>query len=158
VQQAVARLESGSTSMRTMPPGSADVIPRIARVVDAALEKRMTEAVLPWTERSKGRIEARVFEVNPPLVPGNLGKTLLRTVPLACLEKAVDLRAERTTSDAVWGALFAAASNGGAYSSGLGGAYGRPAAWRSLAALAGVAEGTAIPEVAERASRCAFLM
>jgi hypothetical protein len=31
--------------------------------------------------------------------------------------------------------LFAAAANGGAYSSGLGGAYGRLAAWTSLGAL-----------------------
>ena len=40
-------------------------------------------------------------------------------------------------SDAIWGALFAASANGGAYSSGVGGAYGRRAAWISLAALLG---------------------
>jgi hypothetical protein len=33
--------------------------------------------------------------------------------------------------------LFGAAANGGAYDSGLGGAYGRAATWRSLTALAG---------------------
>ena len=33
--------------------------------------------------------------------------------------------------------LFGAAANGGAYDSGLGGAYGRAATWRSVRALAG---------------------
>lgn len=39
--------------------------------------------------------------------------------------------------DEVVAMVFGAAANGGAYDSGLGGAYGRAATWRSLSALAG---------------------
>ncbi|WP_274564734.1 DUF6183 family protein [Streptomyces spiramyceticus] len=43
--------------------------------------------------------------------------------------------------------LFAAASTGGAYNSGGYGAYGRLAAWQSLAGLSGAAEGASAAEV-----------
>ena len=49
------------------------------------------------------------------------------------------------TSAAVFKILFAAASQGGAYGTGLGGAYGRLAAWQSLAGLTGEAEPGAGP-------------
>lgn len=53
--------------------------------------------------------------------------------------------------DRAWRVLFAAASTGGAYNSGLYGAHGRPAAWRSLAGLAGAAEYGTVEETAARA-------
>jgi hypothetical protein len=61
------------------------------------------------------------------------------------------LRAERAAADAVWGALFAAAANGGAYSAGLGGAYGRLAAWTSLGGLVGAPVDSSPATTEERA-------
>ncbi|MFI8908191.1 DUF6183 family protein [Streptomyces albidoflavus] len=55
-----------------------------------------------------------------------------------------------------WRVLFAAASTGGAYNSGCHGAYGRLAAWQSLAALAGVADGADAAEAEARVSECAW--
>ncbi|MEV5404202.1 DUF6183 family protein [Streptomyces albidoflavus] len=55
-----------------------------------------------------------------------------------------------------WRVLFAAASTGGAYNSGSHGAYGRLAAWQSLAALAGVADGAGSAEIEARAAECAW--
>jgi hypothetical protein len=53
--------------------------------------------------------------------------------------------------------LFAAAANGGAYNRGLGGAYGRLAAWASAAALAGAPPGVAVAELAGLVERCEWL-
>ncbi|MFF2808453.1 DUF6183 family protein [Streptomyces sp. NPDC058000] len=53
--------------------------------------------------------------------------------------------------DAVWRLLFATASMGGMYSDGAHGAYGRLAAWRSLAGLAGAPRGSSAADVERRA-------
>ena len=135
ISKAVARLESGRTSTRTMPPPSDQSPPQAKRVEDAALEERLREAVGPWTSSSNGKAEAKVFRLEPALGSASPGKWLLRALSLECVEGTAALHSERVTADAVWGALFAAAANGGAYSSGIGGAYGRRAAWTSLGAL-----------------------
>ena len=158
ISKAVQRLESGPTSTRTMPPPGEQKAPTPTVVRDAALEKRLLEAVGPWTSGSNGNAEAKVFALEPSIGTSAPGKWLLRALPLACLEGAAALHAERTGPEAVWGALFAAAANGGAYSSGLGAAYGRLAAWTSLAALVD-APAEALPaEVDARAGACRFLM
>ncbi|HSO38696.1 MAG TPA: DUF6183 family protein [Labilithrix sp.] len=158
ISNAVQRLESGPASTRTMPPPGERPAPTPSLAADAVLEERLLEAVTPWTSGSNGNAEAKVFTLTPPIAGVAPGKWLLRALPLDCLEGAAALRAERTGPEAVWGALFAAAANGGAYSSGLGGAYGRRAAWTSLAALvdAGVDASPAL--VDERAGTCTFLM
>jgi hypothetical protein len=135
ISNAVARLESGPTSTRTVPPPGDHVPPKATRIEDPALEQRLREAVGPWTSGSKGKAEAKAFRLEPKLGSASPGRWLLRSLALDCVEGATALYAERAGADAVWGALFAAAANGGAYSSGLGGAYGRRAAWTSLAAL-----------------------
>jgi hypothetical protein len=135
ISKAVARLESGPTSARTVPPPGEHAPPLVTRIEDVALEARLREAVLPWTTGSNGKAEAKAFRLEPSLGPASPGRWLLRALALECVEGAQALSAERTSVDAVWGALFAAAANGGAYSSGLGGGYGRRAAWISLAAL-----------------------
>jgi hypothetical protein len=48
--------------------------------------------------------------------------------------------------DRAWQVLFAAASTGAAYNSGLRGAYGRLAAWQSLGALAGAPQNAPFAE------------
>jgi hypothetical protein len=128
------------------------------RVEDGALERRLREAVVPWTEGSNGTAEAKVFRLEKVLGAAEPGKWLLRALPLECLKGADSLRAEVTGAEAVWGALFAAASNGGAYSTGLGGAYGRRAAWGSLAALVDAPADAPPAEIDRRASECSFLM
>ncbi|MDB4938246.1 MAG: hypothetical protein JWP87_5218 [Labilithrix sp.] len=136
ISKAVARLESGPTSTRTIPPPGEHDAPRTSRIEDPALEARLREAVGPWTTGSNGKAEAKVFRIEPAIASASPGRWLLRALSLECIEGAQALlHAERSGPDAVWGALFAAAANGGAYSSGLGGAYGRRAAWTSLAAL-----------------------
>jgi hypothetical protein len=160
ISKAVQRLESGPTSTRTMPPPGEHGAPEVTRIEDGALEDRLREAVVPWTTSagSNGKTEAKVFRLDPPLTKAAPGRWLLRTLPLDCMDGAGELRAERCNADAVWGALFAAASNGGAYSSGLGGAYGRLAAWTSLAALVDAPRGASPHDVDERARACTFLV
>jgi len=135
ISNAVARLESGPTSARTLPPPGEHGAPSVTRIEDASLEARLREAVLPWTTGSNGKAEAKAFRLEPALTEASPGRWLLRALALDCVEGAEALHAERTSADAIWGALFAASANGGAYSSGVGGAYGRRAAWVSLAAL-----------------------
>ena len=158
ISNAVQRLESGPTSTRTMPPPGEQPAPTPSLSVDMAAEKRLLEAVTPWTSGSNGQAEAKVFTLARPLGGVAPGKWLLRALPLDCLEGAAVLRAERTGPEAVWGALLAAAANGGAYSSGLGGAYGRRAAWISLGSLVDAREDASPALIDERAAACTFLM
>jgi hypothetical protein len=78
-------------------------------------------------------------------------------LPLESTAGQARLDVQRTAPDTVFGGLFSAASNGGAYSAGLGGAYGRRAAWTSLGALAGAAEDAEVEAIAALSSRCSFL-
>ncbi len=158
VSTAVQRLESGPSSAPTLPPPRDQAQPLVEPLVDEALTKRLVEAVGPWTSGSRGNVEAKAFRVSPSIGTSGPGKWLLRALPLACLEGVTPLRAERTGAEAVWGALFAAAANGGAYTSGLGGAYGRRAAWTSLGAMVDAPVDAPLVETDVRAGACAFLM
>jgi hypothetical protein len=159
ISKAVARLESGPTSTRTIPPPGEHEAPRTTRIDDPAAEARLREAVIPWTTGSNGKAEAKLFRIEPAIASASPGRWLLRALSLECVEGAQALLyAERTGPDAAWGALFAAASNGGAYSSGLGGAYGRRAAWTSLAALVDAPASATPAEVDAVAPSSQFLM
>ncbi|MGP3683312.1 DUF6183 family protein [Streptomyces sp. IBSNAI002] len=119
----------------------------------------MAEAVANWAEESNGRIEARVFELPEPLDAGSVPNALL-ALGLECLRgvgKKTALSAAVCPPGQAWRVLFAAASLGGAYNSGSYGAYGRLAAWRSLAALAGSPEGAPAAEVEARVRDCVWL-
>lgn len=74
----------------------------------------------------------------------------------ACLLQETALRHDATSAADVWRTLLAGAASGGAYGPGMQGAYGRRAAWESLAALAGVQE-TDIAVVEQAADRCTWL-
>jgi len=158
IQKAVQRLEHGPSSARTMPPPGEQAPPVATRIENPAVEVHLREAVGPWTTSSNGKSEAKIFSLNPVVTTASPGKWLLRALPLECLEGADALRAERTNADVVWGALFAAAANGGAYSSGLGAAYGRRAAWTSLAALVDSHTDDTPAQIDARAARSTFLM
>ena len=158
ISKAVARLESGPTSARTVPPPGEHSPPRVTRIEDAALEARLRESVLPWTTGSNGKAEAKAFRLEPALTSASPGRWLLRALALECVEGAQALHAERTSADTAWGALFAASANGGACSSGLGGAYGRRAAWVSLAALVDAPAGASPAQLDALAPSAQFLM
>lgn len=160
ISKAVQRLASGPTSARTMPPPGEQKVPAATPIEDAALVERLREAVVPWAASagSNGKAEAKVFRLDPPLNRGALGRWLLRALPLESLEGETELSAERCNVAAVWGALFAAAANGGAYTTGLGGAYGRRAAWTSLAALVDAPALASLHEIDEQTHACGFMM
>jgi len=155
--RAIDALTSGPMSVRTIPPPADGASVRATRADDAALAPRMLAAVRPWTEGKNGKAEAKVFSLEPSVAGGALGSWLLRALPLESTGATVRLDVSRTGAEGVFGPLFSAASNGGAYSSGNGGAYGRLAAWTSLGALVGAPEGAAVDAIDALASSSAFL-
>ncbi|WP_405937105.1 DUF6183 family protein [Streptomyces sp. NBC_00726] len=133
-------------------------IPSAEETTTEAAAKGIGTAVANWAEESNGRIEARVFDLAGPLAAGS-ARSLLLELGLECL-KGTGRKTAFTVAgcppDEAWGVLFAAASSGGAYNSGARGAYGRLAAWQSLAALSGTAESSPAEEVEARARDCAW--
>jgi len=155
--RAIDALASGPMSVRTIPPPADGASVRTTRIDDAGVLERMMSAVRPWTEGKNGRAEAKVFAVEPQVAVGTLGSWLLRALPLESTTATARLDVSRTGPEGVFGPLFSAASNGGAYSSGLGGAYGRLAAWTSLGALVGAPEGADVSAIDKLATTSAFL-
>jgi hypothetical protein len=111
-------------------PGSVPTVERQTTPPD------ITAAVRTWLTESNGRAEAALFTLAEPLTPADVG---VRTIEALELDSVAGggLALRRAALDNVVTTLFLAAANGGAYSRGLGGAYGRAATWRSVAALAG---------------------
>ncbi|MEU7376993.1 DUF6183 family protein [Streptomyces albidoflavus] len=134
-------------------------VPSAVEVTTPEQAAAMGSAVANWAEESNGLIEARVFGLAGPLdagaVPGALLTLGLESLAGAGEKKAV-LSGAACPPARAWRVLFAAASTGGAYNSGCHGAYGRLAAWQSLAALAGVADGADAAEAEARVSECAW--
>ncbi|MCW5836490.1 MAG: hypothetical protein KIS78_29090, partial [Labilithrix sp.] len=155
--RAIDALTSGPLSARTVPPPADGAAVRATRVVDAAVEERMTSAVRPWAEGKSGKVEAKVFALEPQVSSSAVGSWLLRALPLESTTATARLEVARTGPEGVFGPLFSAASNGGAYSSGLGGAHGRLAVWASLAALVGAPDGAAVDAVDALSTHAAFL-
>lgn len=155
--RAIATLERGPMSAKTVPPPADGSTVRVTRIDDAKTTDLLATAVRPWSDASNGKIEAKLFALEPAIDGGALGRWLLRVLPLDSTAGVARLVVERAPADAVFGALFSAASNGGAYSAGLGGAYGRRAAWTSLGALVGEGAGAAVAAIDAASSKCAFL-
>jgi hypothetical protein len=153
IDDAVRSLERGSVTMRTLPPPADHAAPTVGLAADQEAAARAAEAVKAWS-----KIEAKVFALAPAVAPGIVGKWLLRALPLASVEGSPRLAADRTGADAVFGALFAAAANGGARDHGLGGAYGRRAAWASFGALVGQPAGVSAEDVDAHARGCGFVL
>ncbi|MEU1853619.1 DUF6183 family protein [Streptomyces sp. NPDC019990] len=133
-------------------------VPSVEETTTDTVADGIGAAVANWAEESNGRIEARVFELADPL-EGEAVPSLLAALGLECLKgegKKTGFLAEVCPPDQVWRVLFAAASTGGAYNSGACGAYGRLAAWRSLAGLCGAAEGDPAEAVEARAGACTW--
>jgi Family of unknown function (DUF6183) len=115
-------------------------------------------AVRNWQEESNGRVEARAFEFDRPLTQDEMRVTLLMALNLEALRGATEEQIALRPGDLqeVFGDLFSTASLGGACNLGLSGAYGRLAAWESLAAMAGAPDGASIEEVGSLAQRCTW--
>ncbi|MEV6974410.1 DUF6183 family protein [Kitasatospora sp. NPDC093806] len=137
----------------------ADVdVPSWEETTTEATAAAMGKAVEGWIADSNGRVEARVFELADPLEARSVPNALLG-VGLECLHGVGDgaaLSVAVQPPAQAWRVLFAAASTGGAYGSGSFGAYGRLAAWQSLAALAGSPEGATPDEVEARVRGCVW--
>ncbi|MFJ8442084.1 DUF6183 family protein [Kitasatospora griseola] len=134
------------TARRTaepLPPATETTTPEAAEA--------LARAVANWVEESNGRIEARVFAFAAPLPVESVPAALL-ALGLDCLADAEPSALSVTACPPAeaWSVLFAAASTGGAYNNGVQGAYGRLAAWQSLAALADAA----LPAAEARAAAC----
>ncbi len=155
--RAIDTLASGPMSVRTIPPPADGASVRATRSDDAAVTERMLAAVRPWAEGKSGKVEAKLFTLEPPVAGSVLGSWLLRALPLESTTATARLDVSRSGAEGVFGPLFSAASNGGAYSSGLGGAYGRLAAWRSLGALVGAPADADVDAIDRLAKASAFL-
>lgn len=133
-------------------------VPSVEETTTETVAKGIGAAVANWAEESNGRIEARVFELAAPLEDEAV-PSLLPTLRLECLkgaEKRAGFSAAVCPPERAWRVLFAAASTGGAYSSGVYGAYGRLAAWQSLAHLSGAAEDAPAEAVETHARACTW--
>ncbi|MEV6820553.1 DUF6183 family protein [Nocardiopsis dassonvillei] len=139
-------------------PTSSGTPPRVLPATETTAETAVSisAAVANWAEESNGRVEAGTYDLDAPLSADTLKDTLM-ALGLDCL-KGPDTRARLSLSpfrpDLVWRVLFIAASTGGAYNNGEHGAYGRLAAWRSLAALSCADRDPTSGEVEQRASEC----
>ncbi|QFZ21457.1 DUF6183 family protein [Saccharothrix syringae] len=145
-----AAVPFGLPAGRSIPPG--EPVPPMAEVAAA---DAVTEAVDNWVDESNGRIEARVFEPATPLAPDSV-PSALAALDLECLDGGDVPRVVACPPAHAWQVLFAAASGGGAYSSGHRGARGRLAAWNSLAGLVGTPVGASAGEVGARVGECAW--
>jgi len=120
-------------------------------------------AVRNWCDESNGVVEVKTFALSRPTDAAGLVASLDR-LGLKCLEGAGGAKTAAVVVDAgmTLRALFRAASQGGAYNHGLCAAFGRLAAWRSLAAMAGEAPpGTwpaaSVDSIAAEAEQCAWV-
>jgi hypothetical protein len=150
--RAIEHLTSGAMSVRTVPPPADGADVSATPKDDGDAVRRMRAAVEPWS-----KIEAKLFDLSPSVSGGSIGSWLLRALNLDATAGATRLDCMRTGAEGTFGPLFSAASNGGAYSAGLGGAYGRLAAWTSLGALVGARAGAEIAAVESLSEECTFL-
>jgi hypothetical protein len=138
---------------RSVPDADATRIPAATDATTDSSVSAITAAVANWAEESNGTIEARVFTLAGAVTGETVAGTLV-TLPLRCLRgvgRRTGLSVARSDPTTVWQTLFAAAADGGAYNSGAHGAYGRLAAWRSVAGLVGAPDDAPVAELERRA-------
>ncbi|MBK6016984.1 DUF6183 family protein [Streptomyces sp. MBT53] len=105
-----------------------------------------------------GNYEARVFvserSISREDLPG-----VLTALPMDCVRGLGEhdrFEVEPYSLDKVWETLYATAAGGGMYHSGVYGAHGRLAAWRSIAGLCGAGVTATAAAVEHRARACAW--
>lgn len=145
----------GDDGPQTTSDGSA-YVPLAAETTTGAVSGALAAAVSNWAAESNGRIEARTFDLAEPVTAPAVPRMLM-SLKLESLRglKAGDRSAVSSCPAAhAWRLVFAAASTGGAYNHGLRGAYGRLAAWQSLAALSGAPVHASAAEVERQVLAC----
>ncbi len=157
---AIEALANQPRAGHTMPPPADPTSITAIQVVPA--DDRILAAVKPWAEGKRGKVEAKIFSLANEVEPNAVGSWLLRTLPLESIEGATKIVCVRVAGEGVFGPLFAAAANGGAYSPGCGGAYGRLAAWTSFGALVGepahgLVDARALDALEARSAACVYL-
>lgn len=112
-------------------------------------EEAAARCVQSWQKRSNGKSESKLFEISSAISPTDLSTKQLLKLQLECVAGMTPREVEfkPVPADRVFEMLFGVASSGGAYSGGEGGAYGRLAAWQSLAALTGVGASGTVDDV-----------
>ena len=128
--------------------------PGIETVDDLPTDHAARSAVRTWD----GEIEARQVVFTRPVSADNVSAAAFRAAGVVSFGTAGERLIGRWVPPGrAFNLLFCAAQNGGAYSSGERSAYGRLAAWESLAALAGVPPGAGCDEVAVVAGTCLWV-
>jgi hypothetical protein len=100
-----------------------------------------------------GACGAWVFQLDQAIAPDRV-PALLPTLPMACVDglgPTDRFEIAACPMEEIWHLLFATASMGGVYGSGVHGAFGRLWAWRSMAGLSGAAADASAPEVERQA-------
>jgi hypothetical protein len=145
----------GPSRQRAEPadrPGGTTV-PAARDATTPAADAAIAAAVANWAAESNGKIEAKVFDLAGPLhaeqVPSALAA--LRLDCLSGLTPHDRFTVSACPAARAWHILFAAASTGGAYNHGLYGAYGRLAAWQSMAGLCGASAAAPAAEAEKKA-------
>jgi hypothetical protein len=122
---------------------------------DPPAAEAIRAAVKNWVDASNGTTEATVIAFSRRVLEGEIDARFLCALELACLEGATeaDVQVSATSPEHAVTELFSAAANGGAYSGGLDGAYGRLETWRSIGALSGASFEAPFADRADRARR-----
>jgi hypothetical protein len=146
-----------TTEQRDLNAGTAPrggVLPRWRETTNASRAMSMSAAFAGWESDSNGRVEARTFVFDAVLEPGSVAAALAQLD----LDSTHGLEAglQPYGFGRAWRSLFASASGGGAYHPGAFGAYGRLAAWRSVAGLAGAPDDATFPQVVALAASCGW--
>lgn len=149
------RPEPGGTPVPAPGPAGLDVTATEVEWPDA---RKARSAVRAWDYADTDCTEARLYTLDRPLEPADFGASLLFRLGS---ESTGPDETHRVAAADVLTKLYHAASGGSAYNPGLWGAYGRLAAWESLAALAGADEAGAdereIAAIEHLADRCTWL-
>ncbi|QWQ44888.1 hypothetical protein KME66_30825 [Streptomyces sp. YPW6] len=114
-------------------------------------------AVQHWCAQSNGKIAAQEFWTPDPVRAEDFPAVLERLPLTAWPVEEGPAEPHPATPDTVFRMLLTAAVRAPAYGSGLHGAYGRLAAWHSLAGLTGVPADMPLARVAEEAGRTTWL-
>ncbi|MFJ3236022.1 DUF6183 family protein [Streptomyces sp. NPDC086787] len=125
---------------------SVEVDPVEVTVPEAA--ESMGAAVRHWCEQSNGSVAAQEFWSASPVPPSDFAAVFEQLSLAAWPVEGGRARLHPATPDRVLRVLLTAAVRSPAYGSGMYGAYGRLAAWRSLGGLVGAAPDASIDHTA----------
>jgi len=119
------------------------------------IQQQLQVVFQEWCDKSNGKVEARQFRFQSPVDVSKLPQ-LLASLDVACWQSGSEgpVSVGQVSPGRIINVLFASAANGGAYSKGLGNAYGRLAVWRSITGLVGASEPTSIVTLHDAMQEC----